>query len=148
MSVPHYIFSAAFSSSTSFIIFLIILVLRCLSLDPNSVHKDIPLRVFCLLVSTKTQLGIGMPQFLPSFVVAFVSSIITVGLWSKPQSSLARILCFSPLPSLSWCIPFNSSDQLLCFLLGDLSGLASIPLSLAHPSCCLLLLFEVSEPPA
>ena len=41
-----------------------------------------------LLVSTKAQLGFSMPLFLPSFPF---SPTITVGLSSRPSSSLARL---------------------------------------------------------
>ena len=42
-----------------------------------------------LFVSTEAKLGFVMPLFLLSFVFCCFSQIITVRLWSRPQSSLA-----------------------------------------------------------
>ena len=57
-----------------------------------------------IFVLTKGQLGFVMPLFLPSFV--FVSLTITVGLWSRPQSSLARFLNVLFL-NLKKVVPFD-----------------------------------------
>ena len=45
---------------------------------------------FDTLVSTKAQLGFCMPLVLPSCCCCFLT--ITVGLWSRPQSTLARFV--------------------------------------------------------
>ena len=75
------------------------------------------------MVSTKAQLGFSMPLFLPSFLL-FVSTTITVGLSSRPSSTLARLIVYF------WWLHFHpKARNLVLTFLGKICNVAPYSVS-------------------